>query len=126
VEDGHAVPRTVIGVLIVSLLLAASPVRAQQHVISAADLEQAMVDKAAADAASRDLVRFVLRHDMARAAAEQAPGPPAEQAGRTDGRLLDVPYVAQSVPCAREPPGCSHGGGRLGAARVDAVLDRLD
>jgi hypothetical protein len=61
----------VIGVLVVSLLLAASPVRAQQHVISAADLQQAMVDKAAADEASRDLVRSVLRHDVARSVAER-------------------------------------------------------
>ena len=60
-----------IGILAISLLLATSPARAQQHVISGADLQQAMVDKAAADAASRDLVRSVLRHDAARDLAER-------------------------------------------------------
>jgi hypothetical protein len=61
----------VIGLVIGSLLLAASPSWAQQHVISGADLEQAMIDKAAADAASRDLVRSVLDHDAARNLAER-------------------------------------------------------
>jgi hypothetical protein len=59
-----------IGLLIVSLL-AASPAWAQQHVVSQSDLQQAMIDKAASDAASRELVLSVLRHEAARDVAER-------------------------------------------------------
>ena len=79
-----------VATLIVSLL-AASPAWAQQSVVSQADLRQAMTDKAAADAASRDLIRSVLRHDAARAVADryQLDLSRAEQAVATlDGEQL--------------------------------------
>lgn len=79
-----------VATLIVSLL-AASPAWAQQSVVSQADLRQAMTDKAAADAASRDLIRAVLRHDAARAVADryQLDLSHAEQAVATlDGEQL--------------------------------------
>jgi hypothetical protein len=55
-----------VGLLVVSLLLATSPAQAQQHVISSSDLQQSMIEKAAADASSRELVASVLRHESAR------------------------------------------------------------
>ena len=60
-----------IGILVIALLAATSPARAQQHVISSAGLQQAMLAKAEADEASRDLVRSVLRHESAKAVAER-------------------------------------------------------
>lgn len=59
-----------VATLIVSLL-AASPAWAQQHVVNRADLRQSMVDKAASDAAKRDVIRDVLRHDAARDVADR-------------------------------------------------------
>ena len=90
-----------IGLLIVALLLATSPARAQQHVISSADLQQAMMDKAAADAANRDLVRSVLRLEGAREVAARfgLDVTRAEQAVATlDGdELTAVAATAQTV-----------------------------
>ena len=90
-----------IGLLIGALLLATSPARAQQHVISGADLQQAMVDKAEAERANRDLVRSVLRHDGARQVADRfsLDLTRAEQAVATlDGEeLAAVAATAQTV-----------------------------
>jgi hypothetical protein len=57
--------------LIILSLLAASPAWAQQHVTSPSDLRAAMLDKAAADDARRQLVRAVLRHDLAQQVADR-------------------------------------------------------
>jgi len=56
---------------VILALLAASPAWARQHVTGTADLRAAMLEKAAADEANRQLVRSVLRHDLAQLVADR-------------------------------------------------------
>lgn len=58
-------------VLMILALLAASPAWAQQHVTGTSDLRAAMLDKAAADDANRQVIRAVLRHDLAQQVADR-------------------------------------------------------
>lgn len=64
-------PKAVVAIVLSSLMLSSPALAQQRHVVSSADMRQAITNQAQARQQTRDALRGVLKHSDVRAAAER-------------------------------------------------------